>query len=627
MAHVRNYSHDGYYPYYNRKYCNNFTELMYLVIVEKNRSDGYNNIKKHLADNIETINYRNEKGWTALMIACAMCDKWSSLKTIILLLKKGADVNIENNKGITVLSLMVNIICDNKFNIMDLLIDKGADINSQDNKNKTPLIHACKKELDDTYLHLCYILGKSVDPNLEKNDSRTVLYLLDKGADTNMEDHHGRTALFYAARMKNQQNAYEISKTLIERGGNANHTSHYAETVLIYLCISCSHYNCEIIQLLLDNGVDINSQNTIGFTALMCACINIKNASNFETIKFMLDKGANINLKNNDEFTAFMNIFGNNYYDHVFPVIQIMLNYGADINDKNNNDVTVLMMAVKFASKDKNMSIIKFLLDKGADLETRDHYDWSALFYACRYSNSSGSIDAVKLLLKYGANINSNSIIGYTPLIIACQYVDNDSNFDTVKLLLEYGADPNISKIDKNTALSVAITCLSKNRYKVVKILLYYHADPNTYFYLNFDGDISEYNLLIWIVKNIKCNKLDLLMLLIEHGANYSDIKKYIFQENLDSRDIVKFTNFINILEDIRLVKKSIIDCIPKHVPRIIFNANSMISRLLSLKWKAYSSDYKDLITLKDLDIIDYLGVYDIDSLYDRIVDVTKYAY
>ncbi|AKI79857.1 putative ankyrin repeat protein [Acanthamoeba polyphaga mimivirus] len=629
MDHVGNYSHNGYYPYYGSKYCSDFTELMYLIIVEKNQSDGYSNIKKHLTDNIATINYCNEKGWTALMIACTMCDEWSSLKTIRLLLKKGADINIKNNKGRTVLSLMVNIVTANKFNIMDLLIDKGADINSHDNKNKTLLIHACKKELDDTYKHICYVLGKSVDPSIEENDSKTVCYLLDKGADPNIEEHYGKTALFYASIMKNQDKAYKISKTLIERGASIHHTNVYSNTVLIHLCMKGCYTNRKLVELFLDHRIDINFQNSYGYTALIYACCNIKNEHCIEIINFMLEKGANIFLKDNAKFTAFLFIFTNNCFNYVIPVMQVILDYGYDINytNKSNNNITALMMAVKFANKDKNMNVINFLLDKGADLEFKDMHSWTALFYACRYSNSSGNIDAVKLLLEYGANINVNSIIGYTPLIIACQYADRESNIETVKLLLEHGADPNFIMLDKNTALSVAITCLSENRYEVVKLLLYYHADPNTCIYLNSDGNVRKYNLLVWIVKNIKCEKLDLLMLLIEHGANYSDIKRYIFQENLDSRDIEKFMNFINSMENIKLVKKKIIDCIPKYVPEIIFNTNSMISKLLNLKWTVSSSNYKDLITLKNLDIIDYLGVYDIDSLYNRILDMTKYAY
>ena len=93
-----------------------------------------------------------------LFVACGNSD----IKTVKLLIDKGANVNDENNCGITPLH---NSCSKGKFYISKLLIENGADINAIDNKGEHVLGCACYT--DSIYL-VKYLLAKGCDVN-EKN--------------------------------------------------------------------------------------------------------------------------------------------------------------------------------------------------------------------------------------------------------------------------------------------------------------------------------------------------------------------------------------------------------------------------------------------------------------------------
>ena len=68
-----------------------FTPLMKLVMSTKLNP----NLNKYIKNHIDIINEQNEKGWTALMLACRNSNIYSSFDTVKILLEHGSDVNIK----------------------------------------------------------------------------------------------------------------------------------------------------------------------------------------------------------------------------------------------------------------------------------------------------------------------------------------------------------------------------------------------------------------------------------------------------------------------------------------------------------------------------------------------------
>ena len=73
-----------------RVMATNFTPLMIDVISGKINSE-----------NLVNINAKNSKGWTALIIACRNSNTFASNEIVEILLKNGADLNLQDEDGWT----------------------------------------------------------------------------------------------------------------------------------------------------------------------------------------------------------------------------------------------------------------------------------------------------------------------------------------------------------------------------------------------------------------------------------------------------------------------------------------------------------------------------------------------
>lgn len=113
------------------------------------------------------------------------------------------DLNVRDDEGETVLTLAAQLSndTDHKDELIKTLIGRGADVNVQNNKGMTPL--------------MC-LAGSHVGPH--KYKYRCVEYLLKAGADVNAQDSEGKTALMYASIKGNPA----VIKVLLRAGANIN---------------------------------------------------------------------------------------------------------------------------------------------------------------------------------------------------------------------------------------------------------------------------------------------------------------------------------------------------------------------------------------------------------------------
>jgi ankyrin repeat protein len=107
---------------------------------------------------------------------------------------------------------------------------------------------------------------------------------------------------------------------------------------------------------------------------------------------------------------------------------------------------------------------VQALLDAGADINEKDGIGWTALMFAAR----NGYPTTVQVLIDSGARINVKDEDGNTPLMAASGYGD----IATVKTLINAGANVNAENNNGQTALIWAVTTISVCNSNIIKILL-----------------------------------------------------------------------------------------------------------------------------------------------------------
>jgi ankyrin repeat protein len=224
---------------------------------------------------------RNKAGQTALMWCTNEKDKMA------LLLKYGADVNAKSNNGNTVLH--IGCVGTDKYETVKYLLDNGADALAINHRKETALMRAA-------------LFG----------DTATVALLLRKGIDINARDQGGATALINAIENSNRA----VVLQLLESGANPDLPVNISPSALcdavifndtevvkailkktkskigiqasLLFAVYNEHDNTEIIQMLIDNGADVNFKGPNGMTVLSMAM----QKGNTKTVDLLKKAGA-----------------------------------------------------------------------------------------------------------------------------------------------------------------------------------------------------------------------------------------------------------------------------------------------------------------------------------------------
>eukprot|EP00105_Crassostrea_gigas_P032335 XP_011455301.2 PREDICTED: uncharacterized protein LOC105347792 [Crassostrea gigas] len=191
------------------------------------------------------------------------------------------------------------------------------------------------------------------------------------------------------------------------------------------------------VQILLDNGADINSRTEDGRSPLYIACQN----GHDSTVKLLLRNGADINSCNHDG-TSPLYVAYQQGHD---STVKILLSNGADkiINLCTKDGASPLYTACQ----NGHDSTVELFLRNGADINLCKEDGASPLYIACQ----NGHASTVELLLGKGADINFCKQDGASPRYIACQ----NGHDSIVELLLHKGADISLCKHNEASPLYI----------------------------------------------------------------------------------------------------------------------------------------------------------------------------
>ncbi len=328
----------------------------------------------------------------------------------------------------------------------------------------------------------------------------------------------------------------------------------------------------------LDKGADINDKRSDewGYSAITHATM----LHNLDMVNYLIQNGADIDTQTNTHGTPLMIAINNNDYNMVINLVE----QGADINTRNNKKVTVFDTAIQQG----NTLIAEYLIIQGIDTSKLRVADWAAIgdldkvrelhksdidlnssstlndidYYTALESASwGGHLNIVEYLVENGADVNfvsgsdTGNKYGRTPLISA---VDS-GQVDIVKYLIDNGADVNGIGAEKYTAITVAKSL------EMVMILVESGADVNS---INMNKPVlisAVENEQIAIVEylldngadvNVKVdnnysaisypNNLAIVKILVESGADVNFKNSYsstplIFATNRGNLEIVKY--------------------------------------------------------------------------------------
>ena len=333
------------------------------------------------------------KDTSALMVAC-QCGHVALVK---LLVKKGANVNLQNGSG---WSALMKAAVSGNVEVTKTLLECGAKTSLKTSEEGSALMIACRSS---------------------NKSSKVVKLLLQQGCD----EADVVISLLVACKAGYvkvveailEYSTKPINVLFVPRlvGHPRVHYSASEYTGWTALTKASAYGHSQVVDVLLKNGADIDLKNKDGISALMVAIENDMQ----ETATLLVEKGADLDLHGKLDTALTLAARKSNAH-----IARLLLDKGASIDLQNNVGETCLMVACHFRSFSKELS--KLLLERNASVNLQDDKSNSALlnaakYYAAKYYAAvyyNLLLELIELLLEKGAEIDLAADSGESPMTI-----------------------------------------------------------------------------------------------------------------------------------------------------------------------------------------------------------------
>lgn len=303
-----------------------------------------------LSKNKQTINQKDDIGWSPLHLTANKDNKGEEevqVSIARMLLKRGADLNAQTNKGLTPLALAS---LRNWPKLVKSLSDAKADGRIPDNEGWTPLMYA----VNNGYAEVASLLMK---------DKRVI----------NLKEKKGWSALHFTANSSNKGGdalQTTLAQQLIKQGADIDAQTKAGDTALN---LAAWNNRPAVAKLLLTAKANTTLPDTDGRTPLMTAV----RAGNVDVVKMLAAYPKSIQLKDNEGWTAlhFTSVGGSKLAEDVrYESAAVLLEKGANANSLNNQ----LVSPLHFAAMNNYPKLVKLFLKHKADPEIKHKFGRTA---------------------------------------------------------------------------------------------------------------------------------------------------------------------------------------------------------------------------------------------------------
>lgn len=383
--------------------------------------------------------------------------------------------------------------------MIDFLVDKGLDINQKDRNGWTPLHYAQSLEVVKALVENRADLEIKSDYTSEtpllalalsmKKEDKVIEYLIEKGANLNQKSNDGNGLLHRLAQRYDDIDEQLLDK-LLQKGLDLDGENNFGETPLSYAIARKT-----TAALLLKKGANPNKKNNYGFSPYL-------NNVNPEIAKLMIETGkVDINIRNNDNEILWLSWLKNSYSNQQenIELVELFVKKGVDLQVKDLEEKTPLVLALE--RQKIPFQLIDLLLERSADVNGLGKNGANLLHLALK--NPDVNLALIKKLVEKGLDINSKDKLENTPFLlsliqnkpeITTFLIDKKANFNiknnqnktalhyvrnitTADFLLKKGLDINAKNKEGNTPL---MTALMDNNMEIARFFIDNKADVNT---------------------------------------------------------------------------------------------------------------------------------------------------
>ncbi|CAH1396891.1 unnamed protein product [Nezara viridula] len=338
----------------------------------------------------------NSEGFYPLHYFCSLPDIPTGAINDLLDLHP-VDINEKTLNGFTALIIAV---ARKNFPVVKFLIEKGALL------NYAPIVKIAIDELGSYYPYLkvfspvkvtfpqMHYYFSPVEAAVFANEQDILCYLVKKGAKVIINQGLWNTLIHPIVRGRRR-----LVEMLLDNGVDVNVVDLMGTSSLHKAAMESS---IDLTYVLMRRGANVNAQDRHGWTPLHIACLFSRNVS-LEIIQLLLDGGADIEATTEFGFTPLcLAEAGNDLF---------FLGFLAENMDKLGKGLKEIYMPEEDTRKEHE-DIMTLLLDNGASCNHQDdHLGWTALHWAA----ASGDLRTTQLLVSRGAKVSIRSRFNFNP--------------------------------------------------------------------------------------------------------------------------------------------------------------------------------------------------------------------